>query len=1054
MLRILKTVSLVFCSLSIVDGSEPAIDFGRDIRPILAGKCFSCHGPDPEHRQADLRLDEEQAAHASAIVPGKADESEFVDRITSHDPDLRMPPGDGKSLSKQEVQLLKRWIDQGARYDIHWAFVAPVRPTVPFTDAADKTGEGTMQARYRDWIRNPIDAFVLQRLVDEDLAPSPEADRVTWLRRLSLDLIGLPPSIAEVDLFLADSAPDAYATQIERLLNSPHFGERWGRKWLDAARYADSNGYEKDAPREVWFYRDWVIDALNRDMPYDDFIVHQIAGDLLPGATQQNRVATGFLRNSMVNEEGGADPEQFRMEGMFDRLGAIGKSILGLTTECAQCHTHKYDPLTHEDYYRMFAFLNNTHDAIIPVYPPSEQTRRDAIHAEIAAIEADLKAASPDWLTEMRAWALEMQSTAGSWEVLTPSELPFEGQKFFVLDDSSILSKSYAPASSAPEFVFPTQTEKITGIRLELLTHPDLPRGGPGRSVRGTAALTEMTVYAAPADQPAKRTKIKLIAATADVNPAHAPQPEYLINIKTKGGDKRVTGPIEYAIDGKKETGWTTDIDPGRRNQPRKAVFVFETPVGFPQGTVLTIQPSMRHGGWNSDDNHNCLMGRYRFSLTTAANPIADPLPQHVREILASTPELETEKQQAAVFSVWRSTVEAWADANARIESLWHSYPEGTTQLVLQERTEPRVTSILNRGDFLSPTREVAPGVPEFLHPLDLKAPPTRLTFARWLVDKRSPTTARSIVNRIWQSYFGIGLVETSDDFGLQSAPPSHRELLDWLAVELMENDWKLKSIHRLIVSSATYRQTSKAPQDSDLADGTTLGRQGQLIGASLYRTDPYNRLLARGPRFRVDAELVRDITLAASGLLNTKLGGPSVYPPAPALLFQPPASYGPKTWSEDHDGDRYRRGLYTFRFRSVPYPMLDAFDADPGNVACVRRNRSNTPLQALAVLNEPLSMESARALAVRTLAGDARDDEARITFAFRCCVARHPTNQEIDTLLNLLEKQRQRIDQGQIDPAAITQASDPASPDQNELAAWTLIARVILSLDETMTKE
>ncbi|QDV68827.1 Planctomycete cytochrome C [Rosistilla carotiformis] len=1041
------------CSiLSVADAAEQPIDFGRAIRPILADKCFACHGPDPEHREADLRLDIAPPADSSTIVPGKPEESELVARILSADPDLQMPPaGTGKPLTDQEIELLQHWIAEGAQYQQHWAFVPPTRPTVPFaidrakpsTTETSADTQVTTSETLRNWIRNPIDAFVLQRLKKEGIVPSPEADRVTWLRRLSLDLIGLPPTIAEVDAFAADRSPDAFDTQIERLLNSPHFGERWGRIWLDAARYADSNGYEKDAPRQMWFYRDWVVDALNRNMPYDDFIVQQIAGDLIPDATQANLVATGFLRNSMVNEEGGADPEQFRMEGMFDRMDAIGKSVLGLTTQCAQCHTHKYDPLTHEGYYRMFAFLNNTYDAIIPVYTPEEQQRIDSIEAEIAAIETELKDSMPDWREQLQAWAADSQKSVGDWQVLTPSDIPYEGQKFRVLDDSSIVSESYAPANSAPQFGMTTTAEKISAIRVELLTHPQLPRRGPGRSVRGTAALTEMTVYVAPLDQPEKRTKVKIVSATADVNPAEAPQPDYLINIRAKGGDKRVTGPIAYAIDGDKKTAWSTDLDPGRRNQPRKAVFVFEQPVGFPQGTVLTIQPEMRHGGWNSDDNHNCLMGRYRFSLTTDAAPVADPVPHAVREILANSPDFDTPEQLAAVFSYWRTTVVDWADANAKIEALWKSYPEGSNQLVLEQRLAKRTTSILDRGDFLSPKQVVEPGVPEFLHPLDPSAPPTRMTFARWLVDKRSPTTARSIVNRIWQAYFGIGLVETSDDFGLQSAPPSHRELLDWLAVELMENDWQLKSIHRLIVSSATYRQSSNVSPSGVVASKS-----------SSYEEDPYNRLLARGPRFRVDAEIVRDITLSASGLLNTQLGGPSVYPPAPGLLFQPPASYGPKTWNEATGEDRYRRGLYTFRFRSVPYPMLDAFDADPGNVSCVRRNRSNTPLQALTLLNEPLSMECAIALAKRIVKSEQADDASRLRFAFRTCVARQPTTNELQTLQNLLDKQRQRIASDEVDAAKIVQSPEAASDDVDQLAAWTLVSRVLLSLDETMTKE
>lgn len=1011
--------------------SEP-IDFGRDVRPLLSNKCFACHGPDEEHREADLRLDQAESATAFAIVPGDPDASELIARLTTEDSDLLMPPADaGERLTAEQVELLRSWIAQGAEFDKHWAFEAPSRPEMP-------------AAAQDDWGRNPIDAFVLDRMRKQGLSPSPEADREVWLRRLSLDLIGLPPTIEEVDRFVADPSPGADQAQIERLLKSPHFGQRWARLWLDAARYADSDGYEKDKPRVMWSYRDWVVNAFNRDLPYDQFIMQQIAGDLLPDADQASRVATGFLRNSMINEEGGADPEQFRMEAMFDRMDAIGKSILGLTIQCGQCHSHKYDPLTQHDYYRMFAFLNNTYDAIIPVYSEAEQAQRDAIASRIDEIENDLKASTPDWQQQLAAWEVEARQVPFDWEILHPIEVPYEGQKFRVMDDSSILSESYAPVSSSPKFVMQTESEGITGLRLELLTHPQLPLGGPGRSIRGTAALTEFSVWVAPVDDPGKQTQVKLVSATADVNPQPSPQPDYL-KAKDAASDKRIVGPISFAIDGDKQTAWTTDNGPERRNQSRQAVFVFEQPVGFPQGTLITVQPTMTHGGWNNNDNHNCLMGRYRFAVTTQVEPVADTIPRQVRQWLAVPVPSRTQTQQDAIFGFWRSTVEAWADANREIESLWQTHPEGTTQLVLQEQPSPRQTFVLSRGNFLSPEQQVEPGVPDFLHELPQGDPQSRLTFAKWLVDPRSPTTARAIVNRLWQAYFGTGLVETSDDLGSQGTSPSHPELLDWLAVELMENDWSLKHLHRLIVSSATYRQSS--------------GRE-----PSANERDPYNRMLARGPRFRVDAEIVRDIMLAASGLLDETMGGPSVYPPAPRFLFDPPASYGPKTWNEETGGDRYRRALYTFRFRSVPYPMLETFDAVPGNVSCIRRNRSNTPLQALTTLNEPLAMECARALADNTLRDGGETDEQRLIHAMRCCVARTPQQDEIETLQRMLDRQRARIAQGEVDPAKIvgiteqdaqpqSEASE-GSPTVSERAAWTLLTRVLLNLDETITKE
>jgi mono/diheme cytochrome c family protein len=975
------------------------LDFNRDIRPILSDRCILCHGPDSKARASALRLDTREGATAdlggyAAIVPGQPDKSELVRRITSRDPGEAMPPPkSGKKLTAREVELLRRWIAEGAAYERHWAFVPPRRPAVP--DVKDAA-----------WCRNEIDRFILARLEREGLKPSPEADRETLLRRLTLDLVGLPPSPAELDAFLADRSPDAYEKQVERLLASPHYGERWGRLWLDAARYADSDGYEKDKQREVWFYRDWVIAALNRDLPYDRFIVEQIAGDLLPGATQDQIVATGFLRNSMINEEGGVDPEQFRMEAMFDRMDAIGKSILGLTVQCAQCHTHKYDPLTQEEYYRLFAFLNNAHEASLPVYTPEEQMRRAEIFRRIREIEDDLRRRAPDWPERMAAWEARVRDDQPRWVVLRPQvdDISTGGQKYLPAPDGSFLAQGYAPTKHRVKLTARVDLPRITGFRLELLTDPNLPRGGPGRSVYGTAALTEFEVEADGA-------KVKIARATSDFDPPETPLAPIFDD---KSGKRRVTGPVAFAIDGKEETAWGTDAGPGRRNQPRKAVFVPEAPVEREGGSVITVYLKQNHGGWNSDDNQNHNLGRFRLSVTADPDPAADPLPAKVREILAIPPERRTPGQVEAVFGYWRTTVPEWAEANAAIEELWKQHPEGASQLVLLDREEPRPTHLLERGDFLKPARRVTPGVPQFLHPMPAGAPPTRLGLARWLADRNAPTTARAFVNRVWQTYFGTGLVATSEDLGLQGEPPSHPELLDWLAVEFMESGWRLKDLHRKIVASAAYRQSSR-------------------VTAELLKRDPYNRLLARGPRFRVDGEVVRDIALAAGGLLNPKVGGPSVYPPAPASLFVPPASYGPKVWKEETGPDRYRRALYTFRYRSVPYPALQAFDVPNGDAACVRRARSNTPLQALTTLNEPLFVECARALGERARREGGATDSERVAYAFRLCTARRPSPEEQATLLAFLEKQARRG--SGIDP-------------------WTALGRVLLNLDETITKE
>jgi hypothetical protein len=909
----------------------------------------------------------------------------------------------------------------------HWAWSAPRRSPLP-------------QVNNAAWPRNAIDRFILARLEKEGLKPAIEADRVTLLRRLSLDLIGLPPTPEEVAGFLSDRSKDAYEKQVERLLSSPHYGERWGRHWLDAARYADSDGYEKDKPRQVWFYRDWLIKALNRDMPYDQFIIEQIAGDLLPGATQDQIVATGFLRNSMINEEGGVDPEQFRMEAMFDRMDAIGKSILGITIQCAQCHNHKYDPLKQEEYYRMFAFLNNSHEGSVAVYTPDEEMKRAEIRRRTAEIEAELQRRNPDWQERIQKWEEQVTRDQPQWTVIRPAvdDISTGGEKMLPMKDGSLLAQSYAPTKHRLKLTLKTDAPIITAIRLELLTDPNLPLGGPGRSIKGTGALTEFAVEAAPANPFAKPTKVKIARATAEINPPETPlEPIF----DDKSSRRRVTGPIEFAIDGKDETAWGIDAGSGRRNQPRNAVFTFEKPISNTVGTVLTVYLTQNHGGWNSDDNQTNNLGRIRLSITNAADATADPLPAGVREILSIPRNQRTAAQTQAIFSYWRTTVPEWQEANTKINELWKQHPEGSSQLALSERDDARETHVLTRGDFLKPTRAVMVGTPAFLHPMPKDAPPNRLGFAKWLVARDSPTTARALVNRVWQAYFGTGIVSTSENLGTQSEPPSHPELLDWLAVEFMEKGWSLKALHRLIVTSATYRQSSQ-------------------VTPALYQRDPYNRLLARGPRFRVEAETVRDIALAASGLLNPAVGGPSVYPPAPDFLFMPPVSYGPKVWNEAKGADRYRRAVYTFRYRSVPYPALQAFDAPNGDVSCVRRARSNTPLQALVTLNEPVFLEAARALAWLTVRQGGQSDEQRLTYAFRRVLSRAPTAAESSELLGFYRKQKARFTSGELNPWNLA-ANDPEKPNplprgvtMDEVAAWAAVSRVLLNLDEAITKE
>ncbi|TWU27720.1 Planctomycete cytochrome C [Bythopirellula polymerisocia] len=976
-----------------------------------------------------MRLDlweaAEESAASSVIVAGDPEASELINRIISGDTSEQMPPVEsGKSLPDEQKALLKKWVEEGAIYEKHWAFEAPTRPQLP-------------SVRNEAWVTNPIDFFVLARLESEGIQPSPQAKPHTLLRRLSLDLIGLPPTIEEIEYFQKLPEQSAYKRTIKQLLASPHFGEKHAREWLDAARYADSDGYEKDLPREVWMYRDWVINAFNNDMPYDQFIVEQIAGDLLPESTQSERIATGFMRNSMTNREGGIDPEQFRMEAMFDRMDAIGKSVLGLTVQCAQCHTHKYDPLTHTDYYRMFALLNNCDEAEISVYTATQQKQRQHLYREIEEIESDLKRETPNWQELMSEWESSLVDQESGWQIVRPEVDTSGGQKHYLLEDGSILAQGYAPPTLTSNFKAEVEATSITAVRLELLNDPNLPRGGPGRSSLGLCVLSEIKAVAAPLSNPQKKTELKFIHATSDVNPKKEKQ-ERTSDYESK--PDRFTGPVGYAIDSDDTTAWGIDIGPGRSNVPREAVFALDKPFDSEEAFIITFSLVQSHGGRRIDSPNTNNLGRFRISINSNSTPTANPIPKSVREILSIPADQRTPDQLDQVFRYWRTTVPAWKDANQRIETLWKKHPPGNSQLVLHEREQPRTTCRLDRGSFLNPAEEVQPGVPGFLHSLEVESP-NRLDFARWLTDRRSPTTARAIVNRIWQSYFGTGLVETSDDFGLQGTPPTHPELLDWLAVELMDNNWSQKHIHRLIVNSSTYRQQSK-------------------ITPILLERDPENRLLTRGPRQRLNAEIVRDVSLTASGLLDLSLGGPSIYPPAPEFLFVPPASYEPKSWPYAAGTDQYRRSLYIFRFRSVPHPVLETFDAPSGNVSCVRRSRSNTPLQALTTLNEPLFFDCARALAEKTLDLQDLSDRERLTYAFRRCLTRSPREEELSVLLDFLNLQQSDLSQSRTgeNQLVVTHEEQPKTPRSSEIqakqAAWTAVSRVLLNLDETVTKE
>jgi hypothetical protein len=1010
------------------------VDFRRDIEPILRSNCYQCH--DAKKSSARLRLDAKEPAmkggiSGAVIIPGKSGDSRLMKRVLGEGDESRMPMG-RDPLKPEQIELIRKWIDEGAEWPEnpqsaaigggdrtqagteipqHWAFTAPARPKLP-------------SVKNRSWVRTPIDNFILAQLEKQRLEPSPEADRTTLIRRLSLDLTGLPPAIKDIDQFTGDNSPDAYGKLVNRLLDSPHYGERWGRWWLDAARYADTNGFEKDRARSIWPYRDWVIDAFNRDLPFDQFTIEQLAGDLTPNPTQESRVATGFLRNSMLNQEGGIDPEQFRVEGVIDRVDAVGKAFLGLTVSCAQCHNHKFDPISQTEYYRFYAFLNNDDEPAIEVSDKQIADKRGEILSKIPRIEDELIAGDVDLPKRMAEW----ESRAG--EHKTGRDIPWTpirdgeifaafGVKFDRLEDGSFIAKGDNATTNNYIVKAKTDLKKITGFRVEFLTDPNLPRGGPGRAPDGSFYFSEFSVEAGPAgnpNAPVAMEKIPLASVTADFE-----LPDW---------------PAKNVIDGAIKTHWFSDAGPVRRNQSRQFVFETQKSFGYDNGVFLTFQLAQKKDDSIDTEQRQPNIGRFRISVTDAPNPKLDPLPASVRAILSIPADRRSKEQRREIFSFYRTIDPAFSEANKKIDELMREWPYGATTLALSAREIPRETHIFRRGDWKRPGDAVSPGVPAALHPFPKDAPPNRLGLAKWIVDRNNPLTARVIVNRIWQQYFGQGLVTTPEDFGSRCERPSHPELLDWLAVEFIESGWSVKHIHRLILNSAVYRQSSK-------------------IAPKLLDVDPFNRWLARAPRIRVESEIVRDVALAASGLLSEKIGGPSVFPPLPAGVMD--LAYGGFRWDNASGEDRYRRGMYTFWKRTVPYPSMLVFDSPNGDFSCPRRVRSNTPLQALTTLNDTIFVEAAQALALRVWKNGGPDDRSKMIYAFRLCVSRQPDQFESQKLMELLEDQKKYFE-GNTSAAVYVTSMDlnkiPDGVDLHKVAPWTVVARVLLNMDETITRE
>jgi mono/diheme cytochrome c family protein len=1027
--------------------AEPAgakVDFVKQIQPLLKTRCYECHGP--EKHESGLRLDNKEAAltggdSGTVIEPGKPDESVLLELVKGDDPDRVMPPT-GETLDAKQIELLQRWIAEGAEWpegvdgeaerSDHWSFQPLSRIKPPPTAS---TGA----------IRSPIDAFVQARLAEQGIVPAPEADRFTLIKRLYYDLIGLPPTPAAVDAFVADTSPTAYAALVDELLNSPHFGERWGRHWLDKARYADSDGYEKDRPRDhAWKYRDWVIQAINADLPFDQFTIEQIAGDLLDRPTESQLVATGFHRQTLTNTEGGVDQEEFRVEAVFDRVETIGAVWLGLTVGCARCHSHKYDPISQREYYQLFAFFNNGDEANVDLpTSPAAMAKFEAGHAQwsrrLQEMQALLDARRAELQPEFAAW-LEIMSSrlaasnAGGppWSiesVSATSEAVLTSQP----DGSWLVSGARPPEDvytvtfrvPAQDASAPLDIAQLAALRLDVLPDPSLPGDGPGRADNGNFVLSQVEVAVAAGTEPP--TAVKLRMARADFT--------------QKGFD------VAQAIDpAQADKGWA--IAP-QLATPHWAVFELDSPVQ--PGTVMqtiTVRLVQRYSKGNQPPH---LIGRFRLTPLSSSESELQLMPEEVRTALAIAADQRNDQQRLALFDHFAVSDAKFRELKTALEVYRQTVPFKPVfpVAVIQERAKDRRPShLLRRGNFLEPLATVSPGTLAVLPtaPRPANGELSRLDFARWVASPENPLTPRVVVNQIWSHLFGQGLVKTAADFGVRGERPSHPELLDWLAGEFLRVGWSRKRLLRTILLSHTYRQSS-------------------VHRPELVDRDPENRLLARQNRFRVEGEIVRDLYLAASGLLEPRIGGPSVFPELPSgiaeLSYADNFKWGASAWNSRPDNphgippekDLYRRGMYTFFKRTAAHPNLTTFDCPDSNTTCVERRASNTPLQALQTLNNGVFVEASRALAVRALETRS-DDRERIEHLFRLCVARSPMTDETGALATLLADARTAYLADAAAAQSLCGARAPAAHAPAELAAWITLARVVMNLDEFVTRE
>jgi len=1020
------------------------IEFNRDIRPILSDNCFQCHGPDKAKRKAELRLDTEAGAFADlgetrAIVPGEPERSEVFRRITTMDKQRHMPPAkSGPKLTERQMQLFRRWIDQGAKWQAHWSLIPPKRPPLP-------------RVVNTAWPRNGLDYFILERLEREGLHPSPETDKTTLLRRVTLDLTGLPPTPGEVDAFLEDASANAYEKVVDRLLHSPRFGERMAVPWLNGARYADTNGYQSDGERTMWRWRDWVIEAFNRNMPFDRFTIEQLAGDMLPNATLDQRIASGFNRNHRGNAEGGIIPEEYAVEYVVDRVDTTATVWLGLTMGCARCHDHKFDPLTQKEFYRLFAYFNNVPERgkaikygnsppMIPA-PTREQQRQlkelearlktakehyQTLQPRIASAQADweraLRTAQPlDWSVAqglVAHYALDgdaldgVASRCGTFKdgsaAYTTGRLAqacdFDGKRF--LDAGNVAGFGYYDKFSCAAWVRPRGTQG--GTILSRMT--DAPQAA-GYSIVLEGGKLHVNLV------------VRWLDDAIRVHTEHSlPADRWCHVIVTYDGSRLARG-IKVYLDGRPEKLAVAldDLNQNFQSKEPLRIGAGHGPVSRFRGTLDDVR--LYRSVLSADDA--------AILATTDTIDAIITVPADKRTHLQAIKLHRYFLENQAPPDI-RQSRERLVQLRREKERLIESFP---TTMVMREMPVPRDTFVLIRGEYDKHGAKVTPGVPRSLPPLPGNYPNNRLGLARWLVDPGNPLTARVAVNRYWQMLFGVGLVKTVEDFGSQGEWPTHPELLDFLADEFVRTGWDTKALLKTIVLSATYRQSSKVTRE-------------------LLQRDPENRLLARGPRIRLSAEMVRDQALFASGLLVEKIGGPSVKPYQPASLWKELAD---TVYKPDKGENLYRRSLYTFWKRTVAPPDMIAFDAAGRETCIVRQTRTNTPLQALTLMNDITYVEASRVLAQRVLNEGGTMPEQRLSWMFRLLTARLPRPGELKILRANLHQHRTRYGkdrQAALQLVTVGEAKRDEKLDVAELAAYSAVANLILNLDETITKE